>query len=335
MSQRFTPLHYVPGLVCHFSGETQLYTALVHRESTPVNFPDEMSWESRSWFRVLSYYFAVQANKHTLASGVHSVVGMFEVDRDPLEEPNPPTPGIPVRYSIVDMGSDGDLRFRLYFNETIMSTSATAEDVFKFLYWHINAESARRTGDFVLIHAGAVATSGGSGVLIPGPSGAGKSTLVAGLVLHGFLYYSDEAAAIDPVSRRLYAYPKAITLKDQTVFREFPDLTRMASSQPYIGNRWTLVPSDLDANIVGAPCDVRYVFAFRYIPDLPTRIESISAGTAAVELGRNLINGARYGARVLPVLGDLVKDSSCYVLESGNLREAVDTIERMTCESTS
>jgi hypothetical protein len=43
------------------------------------------------------------------------------------------------------------------------------------------------------LHAGALATLDGAGLLLVGPSGSGKSTLTIGLIRHGWRYLSDDA----------------------------------------------------------------------------------------------------------------------------------------------
>ena len=291
---------------------------------------ESVTWTAPVWHRVLSYYFSIQASDDLLASYVDTVIGMFVVDRDLSEEHNPPTPGVPVRYRLIDLGPDQEPQFRLYYNDAIIAGSGNAGFVFDQLFWHINAECARFSGDFVLIHAGAVATPAGEGVLVPGASGTGKSTLVVGLIREGFSYYSDEAAAIDPIGRRLHAYPKAITLKDRAVFEEYTDIHPAHSDNAYVRNRWYVVPSRYRRDVVGSPCEVGFVFVSRYSPGAPTSVQRITQAEAGFALGRNVINIGRYGPRVLPLLSDLVDGTTCYSIESGNLREAVAAITKVT-----
>ena len=167
-------------------------------------------------------------------------------------------------------------------------------------------------------------------VLVLGASGTGKSTLAVGLIREGFSYYSDEAAAIDPIGRRLHAYPKAITLKDRTVFDEYPDIHPAHDDDAYARNRWYVVPSRYRSDVVGSPCEVGFVFVSRFSPGAPTSVQRITPAEAGLALGRNVINISRYGSRVLPLLSDLVGGSSCYSIESGNLREAVAAITKVT-----
>ena len=51
-------------------------------------------------------------------------------------------------------------------------------------------------------------------VIVAGNSGRGKSTLTAALVRRGLAYLSDELAIVDPATREVSAYPKALELDD-------------------------------------------------------------------------------------------------------------------------
>lgn len=289
-----------------------------------------MSWATHGWYRSLSYYFAVSTSHPELAEYVDTVIGRFATEQDPAEELNPPTPGVPANYHFVDNGPDVEIRYALYFNGVIISGSINAAYVFDHFFWHVNAETARRTGDFVLIHAGAVATPDGKGVLIPGVSGTGKSTLVSGLLSAGFTYYSDEAAAIDPIGGLLHGYPKSITLKDRTVFETFPNLPAAQTDETYVENRWYIVPSQVREDIFGPPVKVRHVVLSKFAPGEPTAISPVSRASAALALGRNAINIGRYKARILPLLSDLVADAVCYSVVSGDLKEAAAVISETT-----
>ncbi|NND02273.1 MAG: hypothetical protein HKN91_05750, partial [Acidimicrobiia bacterium] len=235
-----------------------------------------------------------------------------------------------VQYELLDGDAAGDGRVRLYYNSVVLASSLNAADVLDQMLWHINAESARRTGEFVLVHAGAVAVPGGAGLIIPGVSGTGKSTLVSGLLHAGFGYFSDEAAAIDPIERQLHSYPKAVTLKDRTVFETYPELPPAGVRPEYVRNHWYIVPEEIRPDIMAPPAPVGHVVLSRFEPGAPTTIELASRAEAAAAVGRSIINIGRYKSRVLPLLADLVAGARCYSLRSGDLRSAVDAVVAAT-----
>jgi hypothetical protein len=79
------------------------------------------------------------------------------------------------------------------------------------LVWLVNQGVLANPGQLLLFHAAALA-GGDEGVLFPAPSGSGKSTLAGALVALGLRYLSDEVGALDPVTMRLSAYPKPLSL---------------------------------------------------------------------------------------------------------------------------
>jgi hypothetical protein len=284
--------------------------------------------QGASTFRVLSYYFELEWDWRGVGEYVTHVLGQFEVPPDPNENRNPPTPGFPSRYRLVDGGRGVDARYRLEYSGSTMLRSNNAGDVLFHLFWHVNSETVRRTGDFLLIHAGAVCTRGGQGVVLPGASGAGKTTLVAGLVAAGFHYLSDEAAAIDPVARRLYPYPKAMTIKRQLA-ELFPGVRIPGARSGWVDGQVHLRPEDIRPDSVGWACDVGLIVTPRYVEGAATEVVPMTPAEAAVELGRNALNLSLYGSRALPALADVVRHARCFRMVSGDLSEAVAAVTRL------
>ena len=281
-----------------------------------------------STFRVLSYYFELEWDWRGVGDYVKHVLGHFEVPPDPNESRNPPTPGLPAHYRLTDEGRGAERLYCLRYADQMLLKSKVASDVLFHLFWHVNSETIRRTGDFLLIHAGAVRAPGGQGVVLPGASGAGKTTLVGGLVSAGFDYLSDEAAAIDPVGRRLYPYPKALTVKRQLA-ELFPDVRVPAVRSGWVDGQVHLRPEDIRPDSLGSPCEVGVIITPRYVEGAQTEVVPMSRAESAVELGRNALNLSLYGSRALPALADVVRGARGYRLVSGDLNQAVAAVTRL------
>ena len=278
-----------------------------------------------STFRVLSYYFELEWDWPVVGAYLHHVLGRFEVPPDPNEARTPPTRGLPPRYRLVDEGPREERRYHLYYGDATQIRSQNASDVLFHLFWHINSETIRRTGDFLLVHAGAVRAPSGLGVVLPGASGAGKTTLVAGLVAAGFDYLSDEAAAIDPVGRKLYPYAKALTVKRELA-ELFPDVRIPDVRKGWVDGQVHLISEDLRPRSLGSPCEIGLIVAPRYVAGARTEVVPMTPAEAAVELGRNALNLSLYRVRSLPVLVDVVRGARSYRLVSSDLKEAVETV---------
>lgn len=291
---------------------------------------EEVAWGAQTWYRVLSYYFSLRSNEPELEKYVHYVLEDFQVPRDPGEDRNPPTPNLPPVYSLLDTGESGARRFRLLYGTDAISADDEPGLVLDHLFWHINAEAARRTGDFLLFHAGAVSRNG-SGVVLPGASGTGKTTLVAGLVVAGYDYLSDEAAAIDPVSGMLYPYPKALTLKSDLLFDLYPHLEPNRVEGPLNGQYH--LPIDLvRPGAKGDPCPISHFIFAKRVSSGEVNWRVITPGEAAIALGGNAMNLTIYGARALPVVRDVVRRAVCVEMNYSDLRDAVQAAETVTRE---
>lgn len=80
----------------------------------------------------------------------------------------------------------------------------------------MNLQVALGTRRFLLLHASVVERDGRA-VIMTGESGAGKSTLATLLAAHGWRFMGDEFALVDPVTGLLHAFPRAISLKNESV----------------------------------------------------------------------------------------------------------------------
>lgn len=282
-------------------------------------------WLGDAYFRCLGYVFQLRWDSQLAGEQVLRVLDRFEVSHDRVERRTPPTPNVPAVYSLTRRTGDFVL---LYGNDVLFGPEAFDEALCHLL-WHINVEMARVTGSYLLVHAGVVASPAREAMIFPGDSGSGKTTLVAGLARKGFAYLSDEAAAIDPVSRRVYAFPKALTLKRGS-FALFPDLAAEdLEDVVHLEEQWLVSPSALDAEVAPGPCPARWIVSIRYQSDAVTRLERITAGAAVLELGRRLMNMPHYEGRALPVLADVARGASSYRLTTGDLGKAVAALEHL------
>jgi hypothetical protein len=284
-------------------------------------------WTGQGAYRALSYYFTVRWNRARLGAYVQHVLGPFAVPPDPRLTRNPPTPGLPPAYSLVELPRSKSGRFRLLYGNEPLLTSAKRDDVLHQLFWHINVESCWQTGDFVLIHAGAVVTPQAEGVLLPGQSGSGKTTLTAGLVRAGFGYLSDEAGVIDPVTRRLYPHAKTLNLKEGSVdlFAEL-DGNKWG---PLIGE-WYVPVDAIRPGAAAPPSPLRYVVAPRYRPGSPTILTPISRARTLATLWESSWNLSTYRGRAFHLLVDAMEKAQGFTLEYGNLDEAVNAVMTVT-----
>ena len=237
-------------------------------------------------FRLLGYYFTLRWNEDSVGRSVRRVLGRFEVAPDPAEDRYPPTPNVPPVYTVADAGSSQRPRWRLWYGDGLLADTPAFAAVLDHLFWHVNTEAMRQTGDYFIVHAGAVVSPGGEGLVLPSDSGGGKSTLVAALVRTGFGYLSDEAAAFDPVTRRLHPFPKALTLKRGAfeLFRDLAPRTAVASNV----EQWHVTPDELRPGSSAGPCDLGWVVTVRFEEGAATALSPMSRAETATDLAPSL-----------------------------------------------
>jgi len=278
---------------------------------------------------MLSYYYSVRWNDQKAGDRVLYALRDFVVPPDPGEQPEIFAPGLPPQYSIVRTRSGGN-RYHLMYGEGVMVSTEILGPVLARLFWHINTQTLRQSSDFMLIHAGSVATPAGEGLLLPSRSGGGKTTLVTALVREGFQYLSDEGGAVDPVSRMLYPYPRALTLKmgHKDVFPEL--CGQVNGSDWYEGSRW-IHPAEIRPDAVGVgPFPIRFVISHEYRKGVTTHLTPLTPAQGAMELLTNSLNLRRWRSRALPLVAQVARRARCYRMESGDLNEAVQAITELT-----
>jgi hypothetical protein len=272
-------------------------------------------------FRRLSHRFAVNSNDPGIRAYVGRVLGRFSVEESSAGW---------TRYEILDLGPAApDARFRLLIDGEWVLGSGNVAHVVNDLFTHVNLDTVEATRDRVLVHAGAVATPGGEGVMLPAPSGSGKSTLVAGLVRAGFGYLSDEAAVLDPTTGTLHPYPVHLSLKRESRER-FPDARPDPADAAFSSDTWHVDPEAIRPGAIASSCRVGSVIAHRYERGADTAIEPLTPGEACVELGRNLMSGRRDVKRSLDLLARVCRASRSYRLIHGDVDAAVEAIIEVT-----
>jgi hypothetical protein len=183
---------------------------------------------------------------------------------------------------------------------------------------HFTFENVRA---FLALHAGSVATREGA-LLLPAPPDTGKTTMVAALIEQGFAYLSDEVGAIDPVTTKVYPFPRRLDL-DPKQLELFPNVAdrvreiRGRQGQPVGG---TLTPEDLDAEVSG-PAPPRYLVFMAADREGPPRLTPIRAAEAVERMAANCFNLYRYEERGVILLTRVAKNAEAFRLDGGTARE--------------
>lgn len=197
----------------------------------------------------------------------------------------------------------------------------------------IVADMARRSltsdGELVAVHAGVVA-KGGRAILLPAPPDHGKTTLVAGLVLAGFEFLSDEAAPIDPETLRVRPFPRPLVISPRTMAL-LPGLeASLPDPHGLLRNlNHHVSPEDLRPGSLGGEARIDHVVAPTYIPGSRTTLEPLSRAETLALLVDQCFNLDRLGRSAIRVLGEVVRNAACHRLTIGDLPAAVAEVRRL------
>jgi hypothetical protein len=190
-------------------------------------------------------------------------------------------------------------------------------------------EIMKRRGCYSM-HAAAFSRDG-KAVLIAGTSGAGKSTLAVTLLRSGFGYLSDDMLFLRRRNDRLavLGFPEDVDVSDRTI-GFFPELNFLAQSPKTPG--WPKKQVRVD-EVYGSEllCEAKpgAILIPRISGKETSVVRPIGADEALLEIVSNvLLSEARSCQEHLNVLGELVRETPCYRLETGRDFEHIPMLLR-------
>lgn len=283
--------------------------------SVPLDLNVELPYSTQP-FRALDHDFAIRSNDFTLVKYFGRSLKSFAVSGDPARW-----------YSVVAT-SHPDERYRIYLDDEGLFAAPDADGVARYLLWHINFEVITGASPHLLIHA-AGATMSGQAVVLPGQMNAGKTTLVAGLVLDGLQFLTDELVAINLGTRLIDPYPRPLNIG----FGSWEALSSLRPSDrdeqnPFPELMWHVEPTTIRPDVVAQPSPLRWVIAPRFEEGAPTSLEPVSRPEAAVLLYRHAFNQHRWGGDGVKALVAAVSRTRCARIVSGDLAGAVDAVRQ-------
>jgi hypothetical protein len=219
----------------------------------------------------------------------------------------------------------GDDGWSLSWDGEDVGTRTEIDNVLLLLHWHVNQttiEASVRTR--TTFHAAAALSPRGHGVLLAAPMDSGKTTTVTGLLLAGWQFLTDEAAAVDP-DGTVWAYPKPLTI-DPGSWSLFPELAPAATSPGALS--W-LIPGTATGSRVAEKAQLGLLVLPAYAAGRETSCERIRPSAAALALAHSTFFFDRHGARDLACVSELARRLPAYRLEIGDLARAVTLLDEL------
>lgn len=173
-----------------------------------------------------------------------------------------------------------------------------------FLCWRLNRHVMLSRPDELLVHAGCVVGDDAGAILVSGASGAGKSTAVAGLVLGGWRYVTDDLLAVGP-DGRVRGSLKPIQLRDPAP--AVLDLDpRIVERSLRAGSSMLVGPSDLGEVCVAPVRPSLIVFP---VVDAERPVRELRPAEGLVRLADEAFNLADRGPSGVDALVELAADA--------------------------
>ena len=276
-----------------------------------------LRYRSERAYQLLSYTFLLRSNRETIAKRVDDVLGEFRVASTADQDGEV--------FRLVDMGPSDPRRYHLLRQDDHLLASDVLVDVIFHLMLQTMQAMIDENDRFLLVHAGAVVTPAGKGVLFPAASGSGKTTMVTALIRAGFGFLSDELAVIEPGTGRIHPFPRALNLKDGTLSL-FPGLRPDDDGLWGVRSRAFARVATVRPSAEAGPAEIGYVIAPRHTPGAATEVTTLGSAEVTKELWTNTLNLPRFGSKALFVLADLGSRVKGHRLISSDLQESVDTV---------
>ena len=282
--------------------------------SKPFDPTEELQFTTGR-LRALDLDFGIRTNDRRLAEHFNRSLRSFAAA------------GRPARWYSVIFDGPGE-PYRVYLDGQGLFALPDADAVARYLLWHVNHQVMTGSSNHLLIHA-AGATLGHQAVVLPAAMNAGKTTLVAGLVLDGLAFLTDEIVALNLSTGTVDPYPRAMNIGEGSW--EILSVLRPEGrdvEDPLPRSLWHVDPASIRPDGVARSAPVRWIVEPRFEAGSATRLEPMSRSEAVRTLHRHAFNKHRFGNAGVRALVDAVRGARCARLINGDLGSAVAAVRR-------
>lgn len=286
----------------------------------PPYAPFEAATERR--YRLLETCALIRFGSLAQVRLVNSVIGHLATD-----DRSAPT-------IVIDLGArmldDGNLRSDIYRDRIPVGCTprlSMLAPMVKAALW----QSAVNAHDFLFyIHAGVVGTGTGC-ILLPAAAGSGKSSLVGALAHHGFRYFSDEVALIEPSTFHVPPMPLAMCIKStgwDLMAPYYPGISALPTHRRGDAKVLRYIPPPEGA-AQQAASPVSHIIFPRHEKDAPTELKAVTRSEALGRLmGECLALRQRLDHENVGELVRWIAGIECYALTFSSLDAAAELVAR-------
>jgi len=202
--------------------------------------------------------------------------------------------------------------------------------------WGLNWGIARRSHQYLMLHA-AVVEKEGKALILPAIPGSGKSTLSAALAMNGWRFLSDEFTMIRPHDGRIIPIPRPTPLKNssiQIIKNAFPE-AEMGPLFPKT-RKGTVAhlrtPRESVEQLKQTTLPYIVVFpAFR--ADAQIELNELNTPYALFKLASNAFNYELMGQTGFELIKTIASSCRCYNLTYGSLDQALPLLDDLLIQN--
>ena len=272
----------------------------------------------RDAYEVLGYRVLVGAASRNAQATVRSLLRGFGPIAAPSEADLP-------RYDLTATVSGWQVRLddaviypEAYPQDTLLNAVAALE-------LRMVDAALERLDDRVHLHGAALCLpTRRAGILLIGESGSGKTTLTLGLMLRGFVPFTDDAILIDPATLEVRAVRRAFHV-DEDTWRVVEPL----AGSPLGGNDPALPGYFSPPQWAERDVPVRWVIFPRFEHGRTPQLEPMSTAEAAVAILAQTQSLTRAPRPALAAAARLAEHARCYRFVTGDLSESVAMIQQL------
>jgi hypothetical protein len=198
------------------------------------------------------------------------------------------------------------------------------------LEWHAISVALGQRRDLFHLHSAALCLPARrSGLMLVGGSGRGKTTMTMGLMMRGFVPYSDDVALIEPETLELQPLRRAFHVADETwrLIESVGGPLARDAGQPdgyFCPPQWA-----------EAPAPVHWLLFPEYRPGQTPALLPMSAAEAATGLLGQTLTLAPAPRLALRTAARLTEQARSYRFLIGELEESVELVRRLVAAAPS
>lgn len=219
--------------------------------------------------------------------------------------------------------------YSLFVRNELHFRGPDLSEILSHAVWDLHALVPKHARDFLFLHAGAVGRDGRA-LVLPAKMDSGKSSLVTALLGNGWSYLSDELGALDPVTGKIYPFPKLISL-DEASMSFFPALALSLGDRDRPGeSEWFVSPEDMGST-VGQPEAPGWIVFPTSDWEGDARLTPVASAAAVERMAENCFNLYRYADRGVVMLSRAAAGAETFELRGGTPSERAELLtEQLT-----